>query len=75
MSMNPARTFASAVPSGNLMALWVYLTAPVLGMGLAAAVYQTAHHGHEVVCAKLNHHTRRRCIFLRCGYMTRQQES
>jgi aquaporin Z len=74
MSMNPARTFASALPSGNLMALWVYFTAPILGMALAAVVYQKASRRHEVICAKLNHHTHRRCIFLRCNYMTQMAD-
>lgn len=32
MSMNPARTFASAVPAHHWTALWVYFTAPLLGM-------------------------------------------
>src|SRR5688572_23866556 len=31
MSMNPARTFASALPSGIWTALWVYFTAPQIG--------------------------------------------
>ena len=31
-SMNPARTLASAVPSGVWTAIWVYFTAPPLGM-------------------------------------------
>jgi aquaporin Z len=69
MSINPARTFASALPSGHWMALWVYFLAPPLGMGLAAVTYQKARRRHEVICAKLNHHTHRRCIFVRCGYM------
>jgi aquaporin Z len=34
-SMNPARSLAPAVVSGRLDSLWVYLTAPVLGAGLA----------------------------------------
>src|SRR5213594_4282233 len=39
MSMNPARTFASAFPAQLWTALWVYFTAPPLGMLLAAALY------------------------------------
>jgi aquaporin Z len=34
-SMNPARSLAPALVSGNLTSLWVYLTAPVLGALLA----------------------------------------
>ena len=36
MSMNPARTLASALPGGLWQSLWIYLTAPCLGMWLAA---------------------------------------
>ncbi len=34
-SMNPARSLAPAIVSGNKTALWLYLTAPVLGALLA----------------------------------------
>ncbi len=34
-SMNPARSLGPALVSGNLNALWVYLTAPVIGAALA----------------------------------------
>ena len=30
-SMNPARSLAPALISGNLQSIWIYLTAPVLG--------------------------------------------
>jgi aquaporin Z len=65
MSMNPARTLGSAVPAGVFTALWVYFAAPALGMLLAAEVFRRV--GARVYCAKVNHHTQRRCIF-RCGY-------
>jgi aquaporin Z len=71
-SLNPARTFASALPSGVWTGGWVYFTAPVLGMLLAAGAYRTFHHRGEAGCAKLNHHTTRRCIF-RCGYRKSQR--
>ena len=32
MSMNPARTFASAIVAGEWKSLWLYCTAPLLGM-------------------------------------------
>lgn len=35
-SMNPARSLAPALVSGNLEHLWIYLTAPVIGALLAA---------------------------------------
>jgi aquaporin Z len=66
MSMNPARTFASAFPGGVWTAFWIYLTAPVLGMQLGATVYAFAKGWHVPGCAKLVHGQRQRCIH--CGY-------
>lgn len=40
MSINPARTVASALPSGIWMAWWIYMTGPVLGMQLAGGFYR-----------------------------------
>jgi aquaporin Z len=65
MSMNPARTFASAVPAHYWTALWLYFTAPIMGMLAAAEVYVRAKGMHSVSCAKLNHDNDTRCIF--CG--------
>jgi len=67
MSMNPARTFASALPARLWMALWVYFVAPPLGMLLAAEAYLLLKGARKVFCAKLHHHNDKRCIF-RCGY-------
>jgi MIP family channel proteins len=39
-SMNPARSLGPAVVSGDLHALWIYLTAPILGAALGAIAYQ-----------------------------------
>jgi aquaporin Z len=67
MSMNPARTLASAIPSGNWTAIWIYFTAPLIGMLLAAEIYIQAKGINAVLCAKLHHQNHKRCIF-RCGY-------
>ncbi|HSC38044.1 MAG TPA: aquaporin [Chitinophagaceae bacterium] len=37
--MNPARTFASALPSHTWTAIWIYMLAPVAGMLCAAEIY------------------------------------
>jgi len=65
MSMNPARTVASAIPAHNWTAIWVYFTAPIGGMLAAAEVYIRSVGPHRVRCAKLHHHNLKRCIF--CG--------
>jgi aquaporin Z len=39
MSMNPARTFASAVVANQWKAFWLYCTAPLLGMWMGSSVY------------------------------------
>lgn len=68
MSMNPARSFASAAPARQWMSLWVYFTAPFLGMLLAAELYLRTMGVAKVFCAKLNHYNHKRCIF--CDYRT-----
>jgi aquaporin Z len=66
MSMNPARSFASAVAADLWTAFWIYATAPLIGMLLAAEL-RLRLSPRPVPCAKLHHDTARRCIF-RCGY-------
>ena len=67
MSMNPARTLGSALPSRLWDGLWVYFTAPPLGMLLASELYVRTRGVGAVICAKLHHHNNKRCIF-NCGY-------
>ena len=63
MSMNPARSLASAVPAGFWDALWIYFVAPPLGMLLAAELYVRQRGRRRVFCAKLDHQGEGRCIF------------
>jgi aquaporin Z len=65
MSMNPARTLASAVAARQWLDLWIYFTAPVAGMLGAAEIYLRTSGAARIGCAKLHHQNRERCIF--CG--------
>jgi aquaporin Z len=66
MSMNPARSFASAAPGALWDNLWIYFVAPPLGMWLAARVYLARHQSRYPGCAKLVHDPDHRCIH--CGH-------
>jgi aquaporin Z len=65
MSMNPARTMASAVPARLWDSIWIYFTAPVIGMQLGALAHRWMQPGADG-CAKLRHGAGQRCIH--CGY-------
>ena len=67
MSMNPARTFGSALPAHLWTSIWIYFLAPPLGMLLAAETYVRFKGTAQVFCAKFHHHNNERCIF-RCNY-------
>ena len=69
MSMSPARSFASAAPGGLWNSLWIYFTAPPLGMMLAGQAYLWLRGKDAVFCAKLHHDNHKRCIF-RCNHQT-----
>ncbi len=59
MSMNPARTFGSALLGDVWTAFWLYCVAPPVGMLLAA---ETHRRRGRPGCAKLHHRNDRRCI-------------
>jgi aquaporin Z len=65
MSMNPARTLGSATGAVQFASLWIYFTAPPLGMLLAAEIYLRARGSARVRCAKLQHGPRQRLHSLR----------
>ena len=69
MSMNPARSFASAAPGMLWHHLWIYLTAPLLGMLAGAQVFLMVAGARRVLCAKLLHPLGVPCIH--CGYEPR----
>ena len=63
MSINPARTFGSAVVAGDYVGLWIYFIAPPLGMLFAAELYARSAGLHRVMCAKLHHPHGPGCVF------------
>lgn len=65
MSMNPARSLASALFAERWTAFWIYVVAPPLGMLAATECYLRLRGAEGVRCAKLRH-DRRPCIF-RCA--------
>lgn len=66
MSMNPARSLGSALHPHLWNSLWIYFTAPPLGMLVAAELFVRLK--ARVACAKYHHQNRFRCIF--CEYQT-----
>ena len=63
MSINPARTFASAAFARLWTACWLYFVAPPAGMLVAAEIFRRTHATPEAGCAKVHHAEGVRCIF------------
>lgn len=74
MSMNPARTFGSALLARSFMGLWIYFSAPALGMLAAAELFARRYGLQRVACAKLHHPRGGACIF-RCNAKPSPQTS
>lgn len=67
MSMNPARTLASSLFEDRHSSLWIYFSAPIVGMLLAAELYVRRVGIERVYCAKVHHASDAPCRF-RCRY-------
>lgn len=63
MSMNPARTFGSAIVADTWTGWWIYFTAPALAMLAAAEVFARTRGLRAVLCAKVDHTGSAGCIF------------
>ncbi len=66
-SINPARTTASAVFADVWTAIWLYFSAPLLGMLFSAEVYIRSQGQDRILCAKLHPDPAYECPFL-CRY-------
>ena len=66
-SLNPARTISSALFAGVWTVMWLYFTAPLLGMLVAASFYVFTAGSEAVLCAKIYHDLHSPCPF-RCRF-------
>jgi aquaporin Z len=62
-SVNPARSFASALFAWIWQGIWIYFVAPGLGMLTAATIYVKIRGPNSVYCAKIFHDLRSTCPF------------
>jgi aquaporin Z len=62
-SVNPARSFSSALFAWIWQGIWIYFAAPCLGMLAAAAIYIRSMGPSRVYCAKVFHDLQSPCPF------------
>jgi len=62
-SVNPARTFSSALFAWIWQGIWIYLIGPCLGMLVSAAIYIRGSEWDRVYCAKVFHDKQSPCPF------------
>ena len=55
MSMNPARTVASALAAHRWIAVWIYFVAPLTGMLIAAELFVRTRAQRAIPCGKIMH--------------------
>jgi aquaporin Z len=66
-SVNPARTFSSALFARIWEGIWIYFSAPCLGMLASAGIYINRMGSNRVYCAKVFHDRQSSCPF-RCEF-------
>jgi aquaporin Z len=66
-SINPARTTGSAVIACVWTAVWVYFTAPLMGMMGAAEIFARVYGVDSVLCAKLHPGSKYLCPYI-CNF-------
>ena len=62
-SVNPARSFSSALFARVWQGIWIYFIAPGLGMLAAAALYKKVAGADRIYCAKVFHDFQSNCPF------------
>ncbi|HTF71939.1 MAG TPA: aquaporin [Edaphobacter sp.] len=67
-SVNPARSFSSALFASVWEGIWIYFLGPSFGMLAAALIYIRVPGKHRVYCAKVFHDMKSPCPF-RCDFM------
>lgn len=75
-SVNPARSFSSAIFAWAWQGMWIYFLAPCLGMLTAAFIYARCEGRERVYCAKVFHDLQSTCPFF-CNFegLYREPES
>jgi len=73
-SVNPARSFSSAMFAWIWQGIWIYFAAPGLGMLAAAVIYIRSFGLEKVYCAKVFHDLRSTCPF-NCRFYQFYRES
>jgi len=71
MSINPARSFGSALWAQVWSNFWIYLLAPLFGMLSGVELQRLLTRRHERLCGKLNHDETIAC-YLRCDCLKGQ---
>ncbi|MFC1563100.1 aquaporin, partial [candidate division KSB1 bacterium] len=68
-SINPARSFGTAVSLLHLSYLWIYFIGPISGAVIAVYLFRVAGKEMKPICSKLCYKTDAECLFkCKCEY-------